>query len=57
MNQFLGYNSDGSEHYAQNAQEYLKEAEYYMSCDPMWDETLDYIIMLPEVGEALGEDL
>ena len=36
-----------------DAWDYLEEADYYLQFDPMWDETFDYIIMLPEVGEEL----
>lgn len=36
-----------------NAWDYLEEHEYYMSFDPIWNETLDWIVMLPEVGEDL----
>lgn len=31
-----------------NPWDYLEEADYYQRFNPEWDETLDYIIMLPE---------
>jgi len=33
--------------------EYLEGAEFYASFDPLWDETLDWIIMLPEINEEV----
>lgn len=36
-----------------NQWEYLEEADFYTRFDPQWDETLDFIVMLPEVGEEL----
>lgn len=36
-----------------NAWEYLSDAEYYSRFDPYWDSTLDWIFMLPEVGEKI----
>ena len=31
---------------------YESRQDYYLRFDPQWDETLDWIIMLPEVGEC-----
>ncbi len=33
--------------------DYLNEADFYSRFDPQWDDTLNWIIMLPEVGESL----
>lgn len=29
------------------------DMDYYLKFDPIWDETLDYILMLPEIGDNL----
>jgi len=36
-----------------DAWDYLEEADYYLQFDPMWDETLDYIEMLPDTRDVL----